>query len=345
MAQSPPPPVSAPINTPPPPLALPPRGGGRARAPVEVGEALVRAQQTLFKVRAKRPRPQLDDKVLTAWNGLMIAAFARGARVLGGGAALDRFLEGEDPGARHLRSAEQSASFIRTVMWDGEARRLLRRFRAGDAAIDGYAEDYAYLIFGILELFQATGDPAWLSWARQLQDRQDELFWDAEHGGWFSTTGADPSVLLRMKEDYDGAEPSPTSVSALNLLTLAHLTGEPGYIARAGQAIAAFGGRLIEQGRAVPMMAAALSTSLAGGEQLLIVGQPDAADTKALWRAAHHRYRPFAVCVPVSPDRQQALAEHMPWVAAMTMVGGKATAYRCRNFACEAPATDPEALR
>ena len=230
-------------------------------------------------------------------------------------------------------------------MWDGEARRLLRRFRAGDAAIDGYAEDYAYLIFGILELFQATGDPAWLSWARQLQDRQDELFWDAENGGWFSTTGADPSVLLRMKDDYDGAEPSPTSVSALNLLTLAHLTGEPGYTASAGRAIAAFGGRLIEQGRAVPMMAAALSTALAGGEQLLIVGEPGSADTQALWRAAHHRYRPFAVCVPVSPARQRSLAEHMPWVAAMTMVDGKATAYRCRNFACEAPVTDPEALQ
>ena len=111
-------------------------------------------------------------------------------------------------------------------MWDPAKRRLLRRYRAGDAAIEAYAEDYAYLVFGLLELFQATGDPDWLSWARQLQARQDELFWDAEGGGWFSTTGADPSVLLRMKEDYDGAEPSPTSVAALNLLTLAHLTGE-----------------------------------------------------------------------------------------------------------------------
>ena len=134
----------------------------------------------------------------------------------------------------------------------------MRRYRAGDAAIEGYAEDYAYLIFGLLELFQATGDPDWLAWARELQARQDELFWDAEGGGWFSTTGADPSVLLRMKEDYDGAEPSPSSVSALNVLTLAHLTGERVYANRAAEAIASFGGRLEEQGRAVPFMAAAL---------------------------------------------------------------------------------------
>ena len=100
---------------------------------------------------------------------------------------------------------------------------LLRRYRQGDASVDGYAEDYAYLIFGLLELFQAGGDPEWLEWALQLQERQDALFWDEVDGGWFSTTGKDPSVLLRLKEDYDGAEPAASSVSVLNLLTLAHL--------------------------------------------------------------------------------------------------------------------------
>ena len=127
---------------------------------------------------------------------------------------------------------------MRDVMWKADTRTLLRRYRAGDAAIDGYAEDYACLIWGVLELFQASGDPQWLSWARQLQAVQDDLFWDPVGGGWFSTTGADPSVLVRMKEDYDGAEPSPTSISAMNLLTLAHLTGERAYTERAAEAIA-----------------------------------------------------------------------------------------------------------
>ena len=137
-----------------------------------------------------------------------------------------------------------------------------------------------------------------------------------QSGGWFSTTGADPSVLVRMKEDYDGAEPSPTSVSAMNLLTLAHLTGERAYTDRATEAIASFGGRLEDQGRAVPFMAAALSTSIAEGEQIVIVGPRDAAATAAMWTAANKKYRPFAVMTRVDPSDQAALAVHMPWIAA-----------------------------
>ncbi len=309
------------------------------KTPVEVAEALLRARAILFDVRNDRPRPQLDDKVLTAWNGLMIGAFARASRVLPAGEALG--VDGGDPGAPHLERAVRAATFIRQTMWDGATRRLLRRYRAGDAAIEGYAEDFAFLIFGVLEVFQATGGAQWLAWARELQARQDELFWDAEGGGWFSTTGADPSVLLRMKEDYDGAEPSPTAVSALNVWTLAHLTGEPAYGARAAEAIASFGGRLEDQGRAVPFMAAVLSATEAGGEQIVIVGRRDAADTRALWKAAHKQFRPFAVVMLADPSEQAALAVHMPWVAEMKMIDDMATAYVCRAFACDAPSTDP----
>jgi uncharacterized protein YyaL (SSP411 family) len=305
---------------------------------VAVAESLLRARQILFDARDARPRPERDDKVLTAWNGLMIAAFARASRVLAG--SDDPELNG---GAEaHLRSAVSAASFVRDTLWSGN--RLLRRYRAGHAAIDGYAEDYACLILGVLELFQATGDPQWLAWARELQARQDELFWDAEGGGWFSTTGNDPSVLVRMKEDYDGAEPAPTSVSAMNLLTLAHLTGESAYAARAQEAITSFGGRLEEMGRAVPLMAAALETAVSEGEQIVIVGARGAAGTAAMWKAAHRRYRPFAVVTLVDPSQQVALAEHMPWTSDMKMIDGKATAYVCRGFACDAPTTDPGAI-
>jgi len=313
------------------------RASGKTAA--EIAEILLRARKVLFDVRNRRPRPQLDDKVLTAWNGLMIAAFARASRVLTG-----RVIDG-DPSSRHLATAERAATFMKTTMWDGTAGRLLRRYRGGDAAIEAYAEDYAYLIFGVLELFQATGRSEWLAWARTLQARQDELFWDEDGGGWFSTTGADPSVLLRMKEDYDGAEPSPTSVSAMNVWTLAHLTGEASYSARAAAAIASFGGRLEDQGRAVPFMAAVLSASLAGGEQVVIVGGRDAADTRAMWQAAHARYRPFAVVVLADPAEQAALAAHMPWVAEMKMIDNQATAYVCRGFACDAPSTDPSVFQ
>jgi uncharacterized protein YyaL (SSP411 family) len=303
------------------------------KTPVEIAEVLLRARKVLFDLRNGRPRPQLDDKVLTAWNGLMIAAFARAARVLPG------HMDG-DPVERHLATAVRAATFIKQTLWDAASGRLLRRYRGGDAAIEGYAEDYAYLIFGVLEIFQATGEASWLDWARALQARQDDLFWDGESGGWFSTTGHDPSVLLRMKEDYDGAEPSPTAVSAANCWTLSHLTGEASYGARAAEAIQSFGGRLEEQGRAVPFMAAVLSAHEAGGEQIVIVGKRGAADTEALWRAAHKKYRPFAVMVPVDPSSVAALAAHMPWVAEMKMIENKATAYVCRDFACDAPSTD-----
>ena len=318
------------------------------KPPIEVAESLLRSRQLLFDVRELRPRPELDDKVLTAWNGLMIAAFARASRVLSGGSLGQEntaISEGTDTSAlAHLLNAVTAAAFIRHRMWDAGARRLLRRFRAGDAAIEAYAEDYACLIFGLLELFQATGDPGWLTWARDLQARQDELFWDAEGGGWFSTTGTDQSVLLRMKEDYDGAEPSPSSVAAMNVLTLAHLTGERAYADRATEAIASFGGRLEEQGRAVPFMAAALETAIAGGEQIVIVGHHDADDTRAMWVAAHKEYRPFAVIMQFDPSERKAVAAHMPWVADMRMIDDKATAYVCRGFACDAPTVDPSQL-
>jgi uncharacterized protein YyaL (SSP411 family) len=147
-----------------------------------------------------------------------------------------------------------------------------------------------------------------------------------------------------MKEDYDGAEPSPSSVSAMNLLTLAHLTGERGYSDRAAEALASFGGRLEDQGRAVPFMAAALSTSLAQGEQIVIIGERGAADTNAMWIAAHRKYRPFAVVTRIDPSMQEAIAAHMPWTRDMKMIDGKATAYVCRGFACDAPSTDAGVL-
>ena len=318
------------------------------RPPVDIAASLLRSRQLLFDARELRPRPQLDDKVLTAWNGLMIAAFARASRVLGGDALGVENVESgeaaETATTAHLLNAVAAAAFIQHRMWDPARRRLLRRYRQGDAAIDGYAEDYAYLVFGLLELFQATGDPQWLTFARDLQARQDELFWDPVGGGWFSTTGDDPSVLLRMKEDYDGAEPAPSSIAAMNALTLAHLTGAKAYADRAAEAIASFGGRLEEMGRAVPMMAAALSTSVADAEQLIIVGRREAADTQALWRAANRKYRPFTVMTTIDPAEQKALAAHMPWVAAMKMIDDKATVYLCRGFACAAPTTDASVL-
>jgi uncharacterized protein YyaL (SSP411 family) len=298
--------------------------------PQRVAAALERGRVRLFERRASRPRPHLDDKVLTAWNGLMIGAFARAARVTGD--------------ARYDAQARRAATFFRSKMWDSGRRVLLRRYRQGHAAIDGYAEDYAYVIFGVLELFGVRGEAEWLEWAIALQRRQDELFWDQSSGGWFSTTGQDPTVLMRMKEDYDGAEPSPSAVGAWNLRSLAHLTSDSEYRSKADQVFRAFGTRLLAHGRTLPMMAAALSMSLAPPEQIVVVG-PDSDDTDTLWRAANRRYRPFAQIFRVEPGvTQQKLGTLLPWIASMTTQHGKPAAYVCRNFTCDAPATDPEQI-
>jgi uncharacterized protein YyaL (SSP411 family) len=310
------------------------------RSVEEVRDALERARRTLFDVRSRRPRPHLDDKVLTAWNGLMIAAFARAARVLPEGGTHPDFTRRD--GGTYLDTARRAAVFIRTTMWRNGV--LLRRYRGGEAAIEGYAEDYAYLIFGLLELFQADADPIWLEWASDLQRRQDELFWDEDEGGWFSTTGADPSVLLRLKEDYDGAEPAASSVAVLNLQTLAHLTGDGSAPRRVERTLALFAVRLADFGRAVPMMLAALSTYHAGMPQVVIVGPAEREDTRQLQDAARRTYRPTAIVLDVDPRRQGELARVLSWIGPMSMRDGRATAYVCRDFACQAPVTSPDAF-
>jgi hypothetical protein len=304
------------------------------RSEADVIATLGRARDKMLEARAKRHRPHLDDKVITAWNGLMIAALARAARVLP-----------ERPAAAGwLDAARSAADFIRRRLWNAGSHALLRRYREGEAGIDAYAEDYACLIWGLLELFQADGDPRWFTWARELQRRQDTLFWDAADAGWFSTTGQDPTVLLRLKEDYDGAEPSASSVAVHNLLAIAHLTDDADSRTRAERTLGRYGPRAGRAARAIPMMLAALSAWHAGATQIVIVGEPRAA---APMRAEVARvYEPFALVVSVEPgERQRAIAAQLPFVESMGAAAGRATAYVCRDFACREPVTTSEALR
>jgi uncharacterized protein YyaL (SSP411 family) len=304
-------------------------------SPEDVMAALARAREKLFAARSSRPRPHLDDKVITAWNGLMIAAFARAARVRAGTPAA----------ARYANAAQRAAAFIRDTLWNQADGRLLRRYRDGEAAIEGYAEDYAYQIFGLLELFQADGDPAWLEWATTLQQRQDELFWDDQDGGWFSTTGRDPSVLLRLKEDYDGAEPAAGSIAVLNLITLEQLIGGGTWAPKAERTLSRFGPRIGAAARVVPMMLTALAAWHASHTQVVIVGQRGAADTQAMVEATARRYRPFATVIPVEPETTQSrLAALLPWIGSMRTLDGRAAGYVCRDFACQQPARDAASL-
>jgi len=231
--------------------------------------------------------------------------------------------------------AREAAAFLRAHLWHEESRTLRRCYRDGDAHIDGYAEDYACTIFGLLELFAADPDPAWLAWAMTLQERQDELFWDAEGGGWFSTTGRDPHILVRMKDTSDGAEPTASSIAAANLLTLSQFVDRPEWRERLERTLRVFGPQLEAMGRAVPMMAAVLSLHHARPAHVVIVGE-GAADIE---RAVAARYLPHAVTLTLTQQQQEAVASVLPLIGAMKPVDGAATAYVCRDCACLSPMT------
>ena len=302
------------------------------RSTSDVAKVIVGARGLLYKMRGARQRPNLDDKVLSGWNGLMIAAFARAARVF----------ECDGSVASPLLTVAQSAAcFVRDALWDGDRQRLLRRYRNGQAAIDGYSEDYAFTIWGLLELFQADFDPDWLDWAKRLQAQQNELFWDGDAGGWFATTGEDASVLLRLREDYDGAEPSASAVSVMNLLTFSQLTGDEVWVNLIEKTLSRLSDNNGSLARIMPMMMAGISVYHQPRPQVVIVGHRDSENTRAMLAALAASYTPAMVGLLVEPgDHQSRMAALLPFVGNMTMLDGQATAYVCKDFTCDAPTTD-----
>ncbi len=301
------------------------------KSPDELRKVLEAGRKKLLAVRAKRPRPHLDDKTITAWNGLMISAFARAYQVLG-----ER---------QYLLAARKSAQFIQSNLYNSKTGILLRRFRLGEAAIPGFADDYAFLIQGLLDLYEASFDINDLTWAVNLQSKQNELFWDSAGKGFFSTTGNDPSVLLRAKEDYDGAEPSPNSVSALNLLRLAQMLDKKRFHAMAEETFAALGDRLQQAPEAMPQMVVALEFNLTKPKQIVIAGKPETADALSMLRVVQERFLPDKVVLLADGAAGQAfLGKHLEFIRETKPMDGKATAFVCENYVCQLPTTNLDVL-
>jgi uncharacterized protein YyaL (SSP411 family) len=297
----------------------------------EVRQLLAESRQTLLAVRAKRPRPHLDDKIITAWNGLMISAFARGAQVL------------DDQG--YLDAATRAATFLRAELYDGSRKVLFRNYRDGRSAVEGFADDYAFLIQGLLDLYEASFDVGWLRFAIELEETQDKLFFDEERGGYFSGAGDDPSILLRLKEDNDSAEPAASSVAALNLLRLAQIRNDADAYARAEKTIDAFSPQIEHFPSAMPQMLVALDLTLGQPRQIVIAGARDSADAHALVAEAHRHFLPHKILLLADGDEGQGyLEEKLEALRGMKPVGGKPAAYVCENFICQAPVTDPKGL-
>jgi uncharacterized protein len=297
----------------------------------EVSGAITEAGRILLEAARQRVRPHLDDKVLTAWNGLMISAFALGGAVL------------EEP--VYAAAARRAAEFLIGRMYDPETGVLLRRYRQGDASIPGFLDDYALFSQALLDLYEAQFDRRHLDLAVQLTIRQRQLFEDQEWGAFFSSAEGDTSLVLRVKEDYDGAEPSGNSVTALNLLRLAQMTGRAEFRASAERLIAAFGSRLSTVPTAVPQMLVACEFLLGDPRQIVIIGDRGAADTRALLREVHFRFLANRILLLVdSPEARDALAAGVPALAAMTRLGKRASAYVCRNYTCQLPVSEPGGL-
>jgi len=287
------------------------------------------AKQKLFAYRSLRPPPPVDTKIITAWNGLMVSALAKASQVL------------DEP--RYLEAANRAKTFLQVHAYQPQSGKLKRRYRAGNSDIDGYLEDYAFLNQGLLDLYEASFDVGLLSWAMQLQETQDRLFWDPKQGGYFTTSGQDRSILLRTREAYDGVEPSPNSVAAMNLLRLWQITDQESYNSKASKTLAVFGPGLEQRPEAMPSMMSALDFSVAKHRQIVIAGLPGAEDTRTLLRLVWERFLPNRVLLLADGAAgQKQLAHWVPSLATVTRKQGHATAYICENYICNLPTTDPQ---
>ncbi|KAK9984016.1 hypothetical protein SO802_033541 [Lithocarpus litseifolius] len=311
----------------------------------------------LFEVRSSRPRPHLDDKVIVSWNGLVISSFARASKILKGeneGTKFNFPVVGCDP-QEYMEVAEKAASFIRKQLYNEQTRRLQHSFRNGPSKAPGFLDDYAFLISSLLDLYEFGGGIKWLLWAMELQDTQDELFLDREGGGYFNTAGEDPSILLRVKEDHDGAEPSGNSVSAITLARLASLIGgskSDRYRQNAEHLLAVFETRLKDTAMAVPLMCCAADmVTLPLKKQVVLVGHKPSVEFENMLVAAHASYDPNKTVIHIDPSNKEEMDfwegnnSNIAVMAKNNFVADKVVALVCQNFTCKAPVTDPESLK
>ncbi|XP_027116948.2 uncharacterized protein [Coffea arabica] len=313
-------------------------------------------RQKLFDVRSKRPRPHLDDKVIVSWNGLAISSFARASKILKCESQGGRFhfpVVGTDP-KEYIEVAEKAASFIRKHLYDPHKRRLQHSFRNGPAKAPGFLDDYAFLISGLLDLYEFGGSIFWLVWAMELQDTQDEVFLDKDVGGYFNTPGEDPSILLRVKEDHDGAEPSGNSVSAINLIRLASIVSgsrSDNYRRNAERLLAVFEKRLKDAAVAVPLLCCAADmVSVPSRKQVVVVANKASGEFDSMLAAAHASYSPNETVIHIDPTDEEEIGfwedtnSNIALMAKNNFSSDKVVALVCQNFTCSPPVSDPKSL-
>lgn len=291
-------------------------------------EARERAEdlrRKLFDAREKRIHPQKDDKILTDWNGLMIAAFAQAAQALG-----------EE---RYAEIAKAAADFVLETLTDEEGR-LLKRYRRGEAGLTAHAEDYAFFIWGLLDLYEATFELIYLEKAIELQGMMDEFFWDEAEGGYFTVADDAEQLIVRAKKLYGGAIPSGNSVSIGNLVRLHRMTGRPEFATRGDELIRAFSTEIEQNTMVYPVALLGLDFHFGPSQEIVLSGP----GTDEMIAEIRKRYLPSKVVMVRTDENAAALAAIAPYTETQVPVDGKATAYVCENFACKMPTTKVEEL-
>jgi uncharacterized protein YyaL (SSP411 family) len=289
------------------------------------------AKARLFDERRRRPRPHLDDKILLSWNGLMISAFARAYQVL--------------RDESYLEDAERASRFLFARLIDPATGKLLRRYRDGEAKYEAHLADYAFFIQGLLDLYEASFQIEWLQKAIKLTEDQITLFYDNNCGGFFDTPGTDPTLLIRMKEAFDNAEPSGNSVAILNLLRLSQIVGSSRYHELAIKSLVCFGDHIEKIPYALPQLLVALDFSLSKPMQIILAGNRKHPVIREMVDEIYSRFLPDKIMLFADgAEGQTFLNRYVPFFESLSTSGGKQMVYICRNYTCELPTSDVETM-
>ncbi len=291
-----------------------------------VQKAVAKAREKLFAARGKRVHPLKDDKVLVDWNGLMIAALAKGARAF------------DEP--RYAEVASQTVDFILNRMRSPDGR-LLHRYRDGEAAVAGLLDDYAFFIWGLLELYEATFETRYLETALNLNRDMIQHFWDERGGGFYFTADDGERILVRKKEIYDGAVPSGNSVAALNLLRLGRITANPDFEEKVIKIGRAFSAAVSQSPSAFTQFVMGLDFGIGPSYEVVIAGDSTAEDTREMFKAIWKEFVPNKIILlrPTEVESPE-IFRFADYTRYQSSIDGKATAYVCLNYQCDLPTTD-----
>ncbi len=289
------------------------------------------AGMKLLDARRQRPKPNIDDKILLAWNGLMISAFTRAFQVL------------KDPA--YLEAAEKAGRFLFTHLSNPATGKLLRRYRDGEAKYDGCLNDYAFFIQGLLDLYEASFQIDWLKKAVKLAEEQILLFYDKDNGGFFENSGYDPSIIVGMKAAFDSGEPSGNSISILNLLRLSQIFGNARFNDIASNSIKYFSKYLNEFPQSLPQMLVAVDFYLIKPAQIILAGNKNHPLMREMVDEINSHFLPNKVIIYAdNGEGQKFLNEFIPSINNFSPLGGRQTAYICHNFICELPVSNMESI-